>query len=372
MQRRNTNTSNSRIYGSVVKLSGKRSNPYAVRLAIGYDCNGYAVYEFLDTFDNELDAELCRREYSKNPYNLYIKEEKFKKIVKFTKLPSKVLIDNEENRIDRSKYTFAEIFEEWKKIYFPTKKEIQIEEITHKKTKGKLGKANRGNLLSAYNNSKDLHDKIYCDLRKINFESQINSVDGKRSKLYNMRNLYNKLDQYALEMGIIQTSYAQFIAIDCDEEETSRIPYSFEEIEFLWTLEGNQDIDILLCLLYNCMRIEELLELQIENINFKNGYMIGGLKTENGKNRIIPVHSKIEHIFSNYYEKNKNNKYLFTDENGNKINYKDYYYRFCKFKEDNKENFSKKHVVHETRHTARSEMDRRGANKKCMDLLMRT
>lgn len=34
MQRKNNKLNNSKIYGSIVKLSGKRAEPYAVRLTI--------------------------------------------------------------------------------------------------------------------------------------------------------------------------------------------------------------------------------------------------------------------------------------------------------------------------------------------------
>lgn len=193
-------------------------------------------------------------------------------------------------------------------------------------------------------------------------------MQGRRSKLYNMRNLFVKLDEYAYEKNIIDKCYANKVHIDYEEDNTNRCPYSYDEIKFLWSLEGQQDIDILLVLLYSCMRIEELLSIENANINFKEGYMLGGLKTSNGKNRVIPLHYKIIHIIKKYY--NTNNKYLFTDEFGKKIKYNDYYRRFLEFKNNNQNNFDIAHVIHETRHTCETELDRRNANKRCRDLLM--
>lgn len=370
MQRKNNHVYNTKLYGSIVKLNGKRAEPFGVRLTLGYNEKGYPVYEFLDTFDNELDAELCRREYSKNPYDLIINHEKYISIKKSSALPSKVIDEStvivEE---DKTGYTFKQIYDEWKEIYFPTKEQIKEEEITHKKAKGKLSKANKGNMSSAFSNSKKLHDRIYSTLRKIDFETVINETNGCRTKLYNMRNLYIKLDEYAYEKNIIDKCYADKVHVDYEENETGRHPYTYKEIEFLWSLEAEKDVDILLVLLYNCMRIDELLSLETSNIFFDKGYMVGGLKSESGKNRIIPIHHRIKHIIEKYY--NSNNKYLFTDENGNKIKYKDYYYRFKILRTKwGEKNFDQTHVVHETRHSIRSEMDRRGANKKCMDLLM--
>lgn len=227
-----------------------------------------------------------------------------------------------------------------------------------------------GNLASAFSNCKALHNRIYKDLTDLDFQEVINNTKGCRSKLYNIQNLCKRLDKFALRKKIINESYAQFIEIDFTEEETSRKPYTNTEIAFLWTLEGDIFVDILLVLLYSAFRIEELLELETININLEKETMLGGLKTDNGKNRIIPLHSKILHIVKKYY--NKNNKYLFVDKDRNKIKYDKYYQDFLKFKEANKENFDISHVIHETRHSACSEMDRHGANRKCRDMIMRT
>lgn len=370
--RKSNNDNNSKIYGSIVKLKGKRTEPFAVRITLGYDKKGFPIYEFLDTFTEELDAELCRRDYSRNPYDIVISHQKFEKIVSFAKLPSSVIdastIIEEE---DKTGYTFKQVYEEWKMLYFPTKEEIEKEELTHKKTKGKFSKSNMGNLAAAFNNSKKLHDKLYRNLRKVDFEQTINSTVGKRSKLYNMRNLYVKLDEYAYEKNIIDKCYADKVHVDCEEDNTNRHPYSYEEIKFLWTMQGNRDVDILLILLYTCMRIEELLSLEIKNIYLDGNYIRYGLKSQSGKNRIIPIHSQIRHIVDFYYNKNKNKNYLFVNEKGNKIEYKKYYRKFLEMKEKwGENNFNQSHVVHETRHSAETELDKRGANKRCRDLIM--
>lgn len=334
---------------------------------IGYNSKGYPEYHFLDYFEDELDAYLCIREYNNKPYDIYIDEEKYSKIIKFMKLPSKVLIKTDDN-IDRSNYTFKQVYEEWKEINFPTADEIKLEEETHKKARGKLSKSNMGNLQAAFNNSKSLHDRIYSTLKKLDFEKVINSTKGCKSKIYNLQNLYHKLDEYASEFDVISKSNSQYIKIDIDEDETSRHVYTYDEINFLWSMEGNLYVDILLILLYCGTRIEELLCLETKNIFLDKNYAIGGLKTNNGKNRIIPLHHRIKHIVKKYY--NAKNKYLFVDENGNKIKYDKYYYTFTLLRENWKNNFDVTHVIHETRNTVESELDRRGANKKCRDLIM--
>lgn len=334
---------------------------------IGYNSKGYPEYHFLDYFEDELDAYLCIREYNNKPYDIYVDEKKYSKIIKFMKLPSKILIKTD-NNINRSGYTFKQVYEEWKEINFPTAEEIKLEEETHKKTPGKLGKSSRGCLQSAFNNSVELHDRIFSTLRRLDFQKVINTTEGSKSKKYDLQNLYHRLDEYAEEMEIVNKTYSKFVNIDVEEDETNRHVYTYDEIKFLWSMEGNFYVDILLILLYCGMRIEELLSLETKNIFFDEGYMIGGLKTEAGKNRIVPIHHKIRHIIEHYY--NSKNKYLFVDKNSKKIKYRRYYDNFTLLKEEWKDNFDVTHVVHETRHTVNSEMDRHGANKKCRELIL--
>ena len=307
------------------------------------------------------------RDFNNKPYDIYIDKKKFDKISLFSNLSCKIFAsDKHTKQIDMTSYTFKEVFEEFSKVYIPTKEEIKIEEQTHKKTRGKFSKSNSGNLKAAFQNCKILHDRIYRDLTKLDFQEVINNTKGCRSKLYNIQNLCKKLDEFALEKNIIDKAYAQFIKIDLDEEETHRKPYSYDEIDLLWKNQGNLITDILIILLYTGMRIEELLNVETSNIHIEEKYMVGGLKTAYGKDRIIPLHSKIIPLILNYY--NTDNKLLFQDENGLKIEYKRYYRDFLKLKKELHLN----HVIHETRHTLRSELDRRGANKKCMDLIMRS
>ena len=42
-----------------------------------------------------------------------------------------------------------------------------------------------------------------------------------------------------------------------------------------------------------CFRIGELLELKNKDINLINKTITGGIKTEAGKNHLIPIHPKI-------------------------------------------------------------------------------
>ena len=81
-------------------------------------------------------------------------------------------------------------------------------------------------------------------------------------------------------------------------------------------------------LLYSGCRADELLSLYTENIFLDDNYFIGGLKTEAGINREIPIHPDIKHLYEKYY--NKDNEFLFMQPNGNRADYGYYLYHFQK------------------------------------------
>ena len=80
----------------------------------------------------------------------------------------------------------------------------------------------------------------------------------------------------------------------------------------------------------------------------EDNYMIGGEKTEAGKNRIIPIHSKIKQIIEELYDNSRSHKYLIINENTNqKMSYDTYQKRFDMLMNE----LGFKHTPHDTRHT---------------------
>ena len=93
--------------------------------------------------------------------------------------------------------------------------------------------------------------------------------------------------------------------------------------------------------------------------------MIGGLKTEAGKNRVIPISRKIEPFIRKYYEQNKDKEYLITNTFERQMQYSNY----RREKWDNimeKMQFDDVHRPHDARHTFATLMDKAGANDLCI------
>lgn len=184
-----------------------------------------------------------------------------------------------------------------------------------------------------------------------------------------MPNLFRKLDDYAYDNDIILKKYADSLTITDGmyiPTQNEGEPYSYIEIDLLWQYEGLLEADITLSTIYTGTRIEELLFTKIVDVHLDDGYFIAGLKTNNGKRRIIPIHHELLPIFKYYYTKNKNNEFLFTIDN-NKI---DYNSQFLKLYNALMDRLNMDHKTHDGRKTLESEFDRVHANKICRDRII--
>lgn len=331
--------------GCVTKLSGHRRNPWYAKAPVTYD----------------------KEKGKANPPKI-LSDNNGQKYFPDRTIPDLLLANwNKEKgyiKIDKSDYTFSQVYEEYKNKYFPTKEEAKIERETHKKTKGKLGISTASGLQSSYNNCTSLYNRLYKSLRKDDFESIIISINGSASKIGNFRKLFNNLDNYALEQDIIIKGYANLIKVTNDFSnpiKNSGTPYSYDEINEIWKDRGNLIPDIILTTIYAGMRIEEVFITKNENVNIQDEYLISGVKTSAGKSRIIPIHHELLPIIKHYY--NPNNEYLF-EYKGKRL----YYGLFRPmYNEYLKSLGFENHTTHDGRKTLHSELDRVCANKTCVD-----
>lgn len=331
--------------GTIVKLKGNRRKPWFAKTTTGYKENGIAIQKAICNangdkyFSTRSEAEEALLWWNKNHGNV---------------------------KVNKLSYTFKQLYDEWENIFIPTIEERKVMRETHVTIKGKLGLSNSMGLLSAVKRFKVLWNKKYSSITKNEFQQIIYNTEGKKTKLVDMRNLIIKLDEYALGEDIISKGYGHLLELEYECSKNQRTPYTYEDIEKIWQHEGDLIADMQLILLYTGMRIEELLILENKNINLKDNYFVGGLKTSAGKDRIIPIHHEILHIIRRYC--NIKNKYLFVMENGKRLYYNKYRKMYVKFMESI--NLNNKYTTHETRYTFRSELDRLGADDRCMDLIM--
>ena len=156
--------------------------------------------------------------------------------------------------------------------------------------------------------------------------------------------------RYAMKHEIVQKDYAQLCnAVKRESPEREIVPFSPEEINLLWeNVEEVPFADMILIGIYSGWRPQELAILKNADIDLAAGTMKGGMKTDAGKNRIVPIHPLIRPLIERRYSSDK--EYLFNDENGQQgtyMTYDKYRGRFNKVMK----RLNLTHRPHETRHT---------------------
>jgi len=301
-------------YGSVVKLSGNRRRPFGVRKTIGWNEKKQPIYEWIGYCKTREEGNILLAEYNKSPWD-----------------------------IDTSKTTLEGLWELFCKKKMPN-----------------LSKSSNGCLQTGYNYCASIKTMKYKDIKSYHMQDIINNCERSHSTQNKIKTLFYHLDRFALELDIINKSYSELVTVD-SAPETSRVPFTDAEVNLLWENKDKPWVDSVLFLLYTGLRVGEMMSLKSTNVDLNQETIIGGSKTKAGKNRILPIHSKIFGIVS----ARLGEEYLFSN-NKKKLSPRTYY----RFWDAIMAELKMAHTPHECRHTFRSRLDSAGANKVCIDLMM--
>lgn len=299
--------------GSVSKLSGIRRKPYIARVTLGWDeKTGRQIRKTIGTYVTQKEAQKALIDYLDNPYDL-----------------------------DLSNILFKDVYEKWSKLKYP--------KVSHSAILG---------YQSAYNNVEKLHNMKIKDIKARHLQEAIDSCSKGQATKKKIKFLFGQMFAYAMQNDIITKDYSEFVDIGKASEESKREPFSNKEIELLWKhIDDIEFIDTILIMIYSGFRMGELLELETKNIDLINMTMTGGLKTEAGKNRLVPIHPKIFPLIEKRY--NKDNQYLIINFKGKKMKYDNYYKeKFIPIMEQ----LNMKHRPHDCRHTFATLLSNANAN----------
>lgn len=290
-------------FGSVHKLTGNRRNPWRARKTVGWDENCKQLYQTIGYYKTSQLALQALAEFNANPYD-----------------------------IKTDSITFKEVYEKWSEEHF---KDIVPSAIRTWK--------------SAYKHCESLYKMRFKDIKVIHLEEAIKNADVGNNTKARMKSMFNLMYAYALKHEICDKNYAALCnSVKKGKPEIERIPFTKDEIKVLWDNVDFPFVNMILIGIYSGWRPQELAILKNSDIDLENKTMLGGLKTEAGKNRKVPIHSKIFPLMQECY--NENNEYLFNDPNGQQgsfMTYDKYRLRFKKVMEKCKMN----HRPHDTRHT---------------------
>ncbi len=100
---------------------------------------------------------------------------------------------------------------------------------------------------------------------------------------------------------------------------------NLDKIKKIWEQKDDKYFQIILMLLYNGVRISELLDLKKENVHLEEQYFdVVKSKTESGI-RKVPIADKVLPFYKAWYERNRDCEYLLHTEDGKHFLYRNYY-----------------------------------------------
>lgn len=147
--------------------------------------------------------------------------------------------------------------------------------------------------------------------------------------------IFNLLFDYAVECGYVDRNIAREYRPTVQHHsktENPHITFSKEEMNVLWNHVNDPYVDLILIQCYSGWRPKELELLKISSVDLKNRTFTSGVKTDAGKNRTVPIHSRIFPLVEKRYKEaiTCGSRYLLNTENSEPLSYYRYKTRFEK------------------------------------------
>lgn len=304
--------------GAVVNLGNGRRKPYAARIRAGISAKGGTIYKYLGYYSTKQEALQALTDYNKNPYD-----------------------------VTAAEATVADMWEVFKQRRF---KEIS--------------KSGCNIYTAAYKHLKQLHNTPIKDIKTYQIQSLIDNLDRSWQSKSHVQTLMNQLFNIAMELDIATKNYATFVKIGEKPQSTKHKMFTQDEIDRLFkAVFAEEFADTVLILIYTGMRPSELLNVRISDVHIEDRYMVGGMKTKAGKDRVIPINDKVYPFILKRY--NTDNNFL-IEHNGLGVSYPQYKKAFLELMA----RLEMEHFPHDGRHTFASLANTAGVNETAVKLIM--
>ena len=133
-------------------------------------------------------------------------------------------------------------------------------------------------------------------VRAVHFQALVDEHNGAGISR-DIKTLARALCRFSMENDIIDKDYSQYIRLPRYEKNQKQI-FTREQIALLWKNSGQPDVQAVLVMIYMGFRIGEMTSLRAEDVHIGENYITGGIKTEAGRNRIVPFPCGVPEIKS--------------------------------------------------------------------------
>lgn len=273
-------------FGQISEIKNRNlRKPFRAMVTVGKEENGRPICKLLKPeayFETYNEAYAALVEYNRNPYDL------------------------------NPDITVIELYRRWSEAYFPTLKSA----------------SSIRSVKSAWSYCSIVYRMRVKDLRGYHIKGCM--MDGKaivrgeeRTTTPNIqeriKSMFNLMLDYAVEYELVDRNYARTFDVSDDiiseieKAKRGHIAFTDGEMKKLWAnLELVNYVDVVLIQCYSGWRPQEIGLILLENVDLENKIIVGGMKTEAGTDRVVPIHSRIYPLIERrYYEAvNLESRYL--------------------------------------------------------------
>lgn len=274
-------------FGRITEIKNRNlRKPFRVMVTVGKTSTGKPIGKALKPqayFATYNEAYTALVEYNKNPYDL-----------------------NED-------LTVKEVYDLWYSKYME-----------------KHASAYGRSISAAWNYCSEVYDMRFKDIRARHirgcmengtFEFRGEVRKASPTIQHRIKSVFNLLGDYAMEHEIVTVNYPRSFKLSeevteaIEQNRVEHMPYTVQEMCKLWKNSDKPYVDILLIQCYSGWRPTELLDIKIENVDLEKWVFVGGAKTKAGRNRPVPIHTKIRPLVERLYNEAKciGSEYLVND-----------------------------------------------------------
>lgn len=281
--------------GTVVKLSGKRRNPFCARVMSDERdiITGKKKQICIGTFASREEALNALSIYSLKRSNALTNEE--------ARNLAPDLFDKIQEKTQKKIPTFKEIYEI-----------LDAEEFS------KLSNSARKGYKAWIKHFKSIYDRPINNITLADLQFVFDNDGSKNGTQVHMKVLCSKIFEYAVIHQYISrdNDYTSYIKVADFKQSTKHYPFTVDEIKKL-KASNTSEAHLILIYIYTGLRVGELLHINRDNIHIDEkcdddgterliSYIVAGSKTAAGKNRIVPIHNDIKQfVIDELIEKEK-------------------------------------------------------------------
>ena len=239
-------------FGQITKLKKPLRNPYRAMITVGTNEKGRPICKLLKPkayFKAYNDAYMALMDYHRNPYSL-----------------------------EDASLTLQDLYEKWF--------ERHSQNLTLRSSQ---------NINSAWLHFSGLKNAKIRELKPGNIKLYIETCDVSDHLKHKMKNIISMMYDYAIEYDMVDRNPAKQFKLSLKPlEHKHHISFTEDEISILWANKDLPGLDMMLIQCYMGWRPQELVNISIEDID--GDFIRGGLKTNAGRNRVVPIVPQISEL----------------------------------------------------------------------------